>query len=60
MYHVVVLLQKTHSRWLRENVFVNPVPMALTEEGRSGSDYVGVGMSVAYYVQSEVGSKWQG
>ena len=40
----------------KENVFVNLVPVALIEEGRSDSEDVGVGMSVADYVQSEVGS----
>lgn len=36
--------------------FVNPVPVALIEEGRSDSDDVEVGMRVADYVQPEVGS----
>ena len=62
MYHVVLLLQKTHlvvvsiGNFLGKTFFVNPVPVALIEEGRSDSDDVGVGMSVADYVQPEVGS----
>lgn len=42
--------------FLGKTFFVNPVPVALIEEGRSDSDDVGVGMSVADYVQPEVGS----
>lgn len=42
--------------FLGKTFFVNPVPVALIEEGRSDSDDVGVGMSVAVYVQPEVGS----
>ena len=33
--------------FLGKTFFVNPVPVALIEEGRSDSDDVGVGMSVA-------------